>query len=71
MATHPPIRLLDTRAFGRPVVRGGVVEVDTGAPGKTVMATLSVVDPVAGGHTRVFPVTPTMISSKMRCRTRP
>ncbi|MCB0916132.1 MAG: C40 family peptidase [Actinobacteria bacterium] len=51
---HEPVRKLDTRGPTF-VPAGGIVEVDTGFADHTVMATLTVLDPQAPGHTRVFP----------------
>ncbi|MFI0431745.1 MAG: NlpC/P60 family protein [Candidatus Nanopelagicales bacterium] len=54
LAAHAAFRRADTRPTGG-LPAGGVLAVDTGAPDRTVLATLSVVDPQQPGHTRVFP----------------
>ena len=54
LTAHPPARRVDTRLTA-PLAAGAVLPIDTGAPGKTVMATISVINPRSGGHTRVFP----------------
>lgn len=48
-------RLLDTRLIGEMVPAGGVQRISTGAPGATVMANLTVVQPLDRGFTTVYP----------------
>lgn len=50
-------RLVDTRLVGGMVPTQGVLRVQTGAPGATVMANLTVVAPQANGYTTVYPCT--------------
>ncbi len=53
IAAHAPTRRADTRLTGA-LPPGGVLPIDTGAPNRTVLATLSVVDAQQSGHTRAF-----------------
>ena len=54
IGAHASQRRADTRPTGS-LPAGGTLVVDTGAPNRTVLATLSVVDVQQPGHTRAFP----------------
>ena len=53
MAVHNGKRMVDTR-LASPVPPGGVLRIQTGAPGKTVVGTLSAVVPVGPGYLTAF-----------------
>lgn len=56
VATHDPRRALDTRlGNGTKIAAGSSVEIDTGAPGATVVGNLTVAEPAGAGHFRVYP----------------
>lgn len=55
LVAHNQVRLLDTRKTGGRLPAGGTQVIATGAPDKTVMATLTAVEPTGAGHTKVFP----------------
>ncbi len=71
MAVHNARRMMDTRP-ANPVPPGGVLRIQTGAPGKTVVGALSAVAPVGDGYLTPFscdtprPLTSALNYSKTR-----
>lgn len=54
LSAKTPTRLVDTRTSMNRLPAGGTLRVSTGKPKQTVMGTLTVTEPLAGGFTTVF-----------------